>query len=196
MKITTLLIIRHGQTDWNIAGKIQGHTNVPLNETGQQQALKLASFLKGKNILLSALYSSDLQRAHQTAQSISQLFSLNVVTTSLLREQHAGIWQGKTKQEIDELRPDPIDSLWEIVPGGETRADFLNRIVNQIRVIAQNHVDESVVVVTHAGVIKNFLNHLKYDNNQWPSITNTAIVTVKYYHAGEPHIELISIECP
>jgi broad specificity phosphatase PhoE len=195
MKITTLLIIRHGQTDWNIAGKIQGHADVPLNETRQHQALKVASFLKEKNILLSALYSSDLQRAHQTAQSISQVFSLDIKTTPLLREQHGGLWQGKTKQQIAELHG-AQDAIWEIVPGGETRADFLNRIVNHIALIAQNHPDESVAVVTHAGAIKNFLTHWKYDNNQWPSITNTAIVTVKYYHADEPHIELISIECP
>jgi 2,3-bisphosphoglycerate-dependent phosphoglycerate mutase len=75
MSTTKLFLIRHGQTDWNLAGKLQGHADIPLNATGKEQAQKVAQFLRKKQISLQALYSSDLQRAHQTAQEISKLFA-------------------------------------------------------------------------------------------------------------------------
>lgn len=189
MESTTLFIIRHGQTDWNIVGKIQGQIDIPLNDTGKEQAQRVASFLKKKNVSFSALYSSDLQRAYQTAQPISKAFSLTTTLTPFLREQHVGIWQGRTRQEMREQHGGHFD--WERVPDGETKTEFLRRIVNHITLIAQNHINESVIIVTHAGAIKNFLVYGGYTINELP---NTALITVKYHHTGEQQIELISIE--
>jgi probable phosphoglycerate mutase len=196
MKYTTLLIIRHGQTDWNISGKIQGHIDNSLNEKGHEQALNVASFLKNKNLSFGALYSSDLQRAHQTAQPISEAFSLDVVTTPLLRERQIGAWEGCTKQEWYESHGEHVDFDLDIIPGGEAKTEFLKRVVGQITLIAQNHIGEAIIVVSHAIAIRSYLGYLGYDINQWPPITNTSIITVKYHHAEQPHIELVSIECP
>ncbi|MFZ5954457.1 MAG: histidine phosphatase family protein [Candidatus Dependentiae bacterium] len=67
MNSTTLILIRHGQTDWNLAGKLQGHADIPLNAKGIEQAKRVAHYLKAKQVPITALYSSDLQRAQQTA---------------------------------------------------------------------------------------------------------------------------------
>jgi probable phosphoglycerate mutase len=195
MKSTILYIIRHGQTDWNIIGKIQGQIDIPLNDEGKEQAERVASFLKKKNASPHALYSSDLQRAHQTAQPISKTFSLNITATPHLRERHVGILQGLTKQQVSELHGKHWENDFDIVPDGETKAEFLKRITNQIALIAENHIDESVVVVTHGHAIRQFITHAGYDKDEWPPITNASIITVKYHHGDKPQIELISIEC-
>lgn len=194
MRSTTLYIIRHGQTDWNVIGKIQGHIDIPLNDEGKKQAQQVASFLEKKNVSFNALYSSDLQRAHQTAQPISTIFSLNINATPLLRERHVGFMQGLTKKQVYELLGDHNDFDLETITDGETKTDFLRRITKQISLIAQNHINESVIVVTHGLFIRNFLACVGYDINEWPIITNTSIITIKYHHKDEPHIELISIE--
>lgn len=195
MKSTTLFIVRHGQTDWNIIGKIQGHIDIPLNDTGIEQAQLVASFLKNKNVPFKALYSSDLQRAHQTAHPISKIFSLNIITMPHLRERHMGILEGLTKPQVHELHGKHWENDFDTVPGGETKTEFLRRLTNQITLIAQNHIDESIVIVTHGHAIRQFLAYAGYDKDQWPPITNATIITVKYHHADEPQIELISVEC-
>ena len=100
---TKIFLIRHGQTAWNLAGKMQGHVDIPLNATGIEQAQRVAHFLKQKQVPLAALYASDLQRAHQTAQEISKLFELEIVLSADLREGHLGKLQGLTKQEMREV---------------------------------------------------------------------------------------------
>ena len=98
MSKTTLFLIRHGQTDWNLAGKIQGHADIPLNVTGKAQAKKVAQFLKKKQASLAALYSSDLQRAHQTAQEISAVICIR--DYSCRRFARRPFWQnGRTYQK-------------------------------------------------------------------------------------------------
>ncbi len=194
MKSTILFIIRHGQTDWNIIEKIQGHTDIPLNEKGIEQAQCIASFLKKKNVSPDALYSSDLQRAHQTADPISKTFSLNIITTPQLRERHMGNLEGLTKPQVHELYGKHWENDFDTVPCGEGKAEFLKRLTNQIALIAQNHINESIVIVTHGHAIRQFLTYAGYDKNEWPPITNASIITVKYYHADEPQIELISVE--
>lgn len=102
-KNTQIFLIRHGQTDWNLEDKYQGRTDIPLNETGRAQAKKTALFLKQKNAPLVALYSSDLQRAHQTAMEIAELFLLNITLAPDLREGHLGKLEGLTKAVGKEL---------------------------------------------------------------------------------------------
>lgn len=195
MKSTTLYIIRHGETDWNIIGKLQGQIDIPLNAQGIEQAKKAASVLKNKNVSLAALYSSDLQRAHQTAHQISELFSLHIITTPHLRERHVGILQGLTKQQVYETHGKHWEDIVDTVAGGETKAELLIRFTNQISLIARNHSNESVAIVTHGHAIRQLIDYAGYDNNEWPPITNASIITLKYHHSADgPQIELISIE--
>lgn len=195
MKTTTLFIIRHGETDWNIIGKIQGHIDIPLNDTGIKQAQLVASCLQKKNVSPAALYSSDLQRAQQTAQPISKLFSLNIITTPDLRERHLGALQGLTKQELHDLHGQYWEDTFDTIPGGETKTELLKRFTNQINLIAKDHINESIVVVTHGHAISQFIAYAGYGKNEWPPITNASIITVTYYHENEPRIEIVSIEC-
>ena len=195
MKSTTLFIIRHGQTDWNTIGKIQGHIDIPLNDKGIEQAQSVASFLKKRNMSFDALYSSDLQRAQQTAAPISEAFSLNIITKPHLRERHVGVLQGLTKPQVYEQYGKHWEDVVDTAPGGETKTEFLKRFINQISLIAKNHINESVVIVTHGHAIRQFIAYAGYDKDECPAITNASIITVKYHHADERQIELISIEC-
>lgn len=194
MKSTTLFIIRHGQTDWNVIEKIQGQIDIPLNDTGIKQAQLVASFLKNKNLSPHALYSSDLQRAHQTAQQISPLFSLNIITTQHLRERHVGILQGLTKKQVHEMHGTHWENALDTEHGGESKTEFVQRLTNELSRISKNHLNESVIIVTHGHAIRQFIAYAGYDKNEWPPVTNASIITVKYHHGDTSQIELVSIE--
>ncbi len=181
MSSTTLLLIRHGQTDWNLAGKMQGHEDIPLNATGKAQAQKVAQFLKKKQVSLGALYSSDLQRAHQTAQEISELFSLEITLTVDLREGHFGKVQGLTLKEFRALYgPFHYDSLPAIIEA-EPRDQVVARVMSYLNKIAQKHEGQHVAVVTHGYVLGSLLTHLGYDVAELPALTNESISTFTWH---------------
>ncbi|MGQ4808023.1 Phosphoserine phosphatase 1 [Candidatus Entotheonellaceae bacterium PAL068K] len=148
-------IVRHGTTDWNQAGRIQGHLDPPLNATGRTQARLVSQRLAPLGA--TALYSSDLQRAYQTAQAIGQATGLCVVQKTGLREMHFGRWQGLTFQQIRERDPegyaarraDPFD-----VPprDGETWRRFFDRTVQALHEILAATPAQRCIVVTHSGV--------------------------------------------
>lgn len=150
--MTHLYLIRHGQTDWNIEGRWQGHADVPLNEHGHQQAACIAQALAA--VGLSAIYSSDLQRALDTAKAISTTTGLPVMVDPRLREIHQGEWQGMLADEIEtryremllHRRVDPLDAA---PPGGETVKQVRDRVISAIEEIRQNHPLEKVAVVSH-----------------------------------------------
>src|SRR5436190_1312043 len=92
--MTTLLLVRHGETDWNAAGRLQGHTDRPLNEYGRRQAKELADRLAGEGA--DAIYASDLSRAKETAEIVGERLGLTVVIDADLREKNWGSWEGLT----------------------------------------------------------------------------------------------------
>src|SRR5438128_960886 len=95
--MTTLLLVRHGETDWNADGRLQGHTDWPLNEYGRTQAKKLAEQLDGDGV--AAIYASDLSRARETAEILGGRLGLAVVVDADLREKNWGTWEGLTSDE-------------------------------------------------------------------------------------------------
>src|SRR5438876_6792690 len=107
--VTTLILARHGETDWNRDGRCQGHADPPLNERGREQALELAELLADEPI--EAVYSSDLRRAHETARIVADRKGLDVIVDPQLRERDVGHWSGLTAAEIEERFPDQI-RLW------------------------------------------------------------------------------------
>lgn len=148
MSFTTLFLVRHGQTDWNLAGKIQGHTDIPLNETGKTQAQKVAQHLKKKQASIAALYSSDLQRAHQTAREIANGFALEIILNADLREGYFGKLEGLTKQEQQDLYGhSDLELLCEEV-NAEPRNKVVVRALNCLHGIVQKHTEKHIVVVT------------------------------------------------
>jgi broad specificity phosphatase PhoE len=155
MAAAAILLARHGQSDWNLEIRWQGHADRPLTELGQRQADALAERLAG--VPLAAVYSSDLRRARATAEAAARLHGLRPVTLKALREVDVGSWSGLTRGEAAERFPEDYANWLEGGPGwrdGETYAQMAERVVRALRDIAERHLDEIVLVVTHAGPIR------------------------------------------
>jgi broad specificity phosphatase PhoE len=139
--VTTLLIARHGETEWNREERYQGHADPPLNETGRAQAEALAEKLADERV--EAVYSSDLRRAAETAEIVGARLGLPVEHEPGLREIDVGSWQGLTKAQIDG-RP------WD----GETYEQHADRVTRALQAIAARHPDGQVLVVSHGGTLR------------------------------------------
>jgi probable phosphoglycerate mutase len=163
METTRILLVRHGETDWNASGRIQGHNDTPLNAAGRQQAQRTAQRLAREPI--KALYSSDLACAFETATIIGAPLGLTVVTSARLRERQYGLWEGLTAAEIQARYPEQF-AIWRArttdfaPPQGETRSELLTRALAELQTIARRHVRDMVVVVTHGGLCYVLINHI------------------------------------
>jgi probable phosphoglycerate mutase len=154
-RVTELLLVRHGETDWNAESRWQGHFDPSLNELGRRQAEALADQLSEEGI--DAVYSSDLRRALETATIVARRIGVSVRPLLELREIDVGSWSGLTMDEIRTQLPDAIERLrdhgygWE---GGETPEELQVRVVRALREIVAAHPDGRVLVVTHGGVVR------------------------------------------
>ena len=153
--MTELLLVRHGETDWNRERRFQGHADPPLNETGREQANALAEELTGEEIEL--VYTSDLQRARETAQIVGARLGADVVPLPALREIDVGEWEGLTWPEIEQRYPEGARLWHERGYGwesGETYDQLGERVVAELRRIAAQHPEQRVLVVGHGGTIR------------------------------------------
>jgi len=155
MANTCVIVVRHGETTWNVEGRYQGQLDSPLTAIGLEQSHALAARLQDREF--SALYSSDLGRAARTAEIIGNHTSHAVVTNSALRERHLGIFQGLLKSEIrqkfaDEYRLFKSAGAEYVVPGGESAAQASVRMIGGVEQLARRHQGEHIVIVTHGGV--------------------------------------------
>jgi 2,3-bisphosphoglycerate-dependent phosphoglycerate mutase len=157
MPATSLCLIRHGETDWNAAKRMQGQLDLPLNARGCAQAQATASALRKHRF--DHVYSSDLLRALQTAGPATDLLGLPIQRSPALRERHYGALQGKTYAEF-ELQHPHADAprlrldLDHVIPGGsESLRGFATRVTRALTEIAQRHRGETVLVFTHGGVL-------------------------------------------
>lgn len=158
---TIILFIRHGQTDWNVAGRWQGHIDVPLNELGEQQARLLAHRIAGWPI--KAIYSSDLRRAAKTATILGMTLSLQPFLNAAFRERNGGIFQGLTAEEIQARhKNDWLRFHREGVapPGGETNLDLARRVMEAYKLIVARHQNEMVAIVSHGGALNVLISHI------------------------------------
>lgn len=146
---TTILLVRHGETDWNRDRRIQGHSDVPLNVTGRRQARELAEQLTDTR--LDAVYASDLARARETAEIAAASTGLLVTELAALREKHFGSWEGLTDATVRRRFPDAVASSWG---DGETADQMSARVVDALRLIAAAHPSTTVLVVTHGGPVR------------------------------------------
>lgn len=153
---TRICFIRHGETDWNVARRIQGQTDIPLNDTGRSQALAMA--FNAAHYDFRAVYSSDLGRALDTAKMIAARRGLEVCTTPLLRERHFGIFQGLTAAEGLQLNPaahacyEARDLDYDFV-SGESLLQFAARVKEAVAYLTQHHPEQTIAAVSHAGVL-------------------------------------------
>jgi broad specificity phosphatase PhoE len=153
--VTTVLIVRHGESTWNREQRWQGHADPPLSESGVAQANELARALT--DMKLDAVYASDLRRATETAAAVARTKGLIVIADPALREIDVGEWSGLTTEEIQARFPAGWDRHarggdgWE---NGETHPEMSDRIVAEIARIATVHPDKQVLCVLHGGVIR------------------------------------------
>ena len=153
---TRICIIRHGETDWNVERRIQGHTDIPLNKTGRAQALAMA--FNAAHHHFHAIYSSDLLRATETAQVLAQREDQAVKLYPQLRERHYGVFQGITAAEGAELYPQAyahyvardLDFNFET---GESLRGLADRVGEGVDWLLQHHSGQTLAVVSHSGVL-------------------------------------------
>ncbi len=164
---TTLHVVRHGETDWNRERRVQGHTDVPLNDEGRRQSLALAKELSATH--LDAAYSSDLSRARETARLVIGAGATALVEDPDLREKHFGTWEGLTDDAIRARYPQAVIGSWG---DGETVDAMDSRVIEAVERIARSHDGGSVLLVTHGGPIRALYRHAGVDP---PVIGNCAV---------------------
>jgi broad specificity phosphatase PhoE len=150
--VTTILLARHGETDWNKEGRWQGWADRLLNDTGRAQAHALAEQLR--DVPFDAVYSSDLARAHETAEIVAAPHAVPVVAEPGLREIDIGSWSGLTRAEIDERFPSGER------PDGETRDAHAARVLEAVERIARANPGRRILLVTHGGTMRALHGHV------------------------------------
>jgi probable phosphoglycerate mutase len=193
--VTELLFIRHGETDWNRQQRFQGQIDVPLNATGQAQAARVAERLAADRH--DALFSSDLQRARETAAPLSAAWHLAPVALPGFREQNFGVLEGLDVPTIQARHPD----LWQrwlehradyALPGGESLRQFHTRVMAAVHELAAAHASARLAVVTHGGVLDMLwrsAHGLSLDGLRACEIPNTGLNRLRWVN-GQLQVEM------
>ncbi|MEG2290642.1 MAG: histidine phosphatase family protein [Clostridium sp.] len=180
-----LFLIRHGQTDWNLKGKIQGSYDIELNDTGIKQAKELGNKIIGENYKFSKIYSSSQIRAVRTSEILSETTNIEYITIKGLEEINLGEWEGLSWTEVQAKYPVEYEE-WYInrrytkPPKGEAYEEMLERVITAIyKIINENSND--VAIVTHSAVImclQCYITNTSFDKMTNFKTDNTAIVEI------------------
>ena len=184
-----IYLIRHGQTDWNVAGKIQGKTDIPLNETGRRQAACLAKGMEHRPV--AQIFSSDLIRARETARAIGESQHVEVETLSGLEEIGFGKWEGMTLEQIQVIFPAEYEKWCEnpvtvAPPGGESLSQIKERcrkVMEEILKMAKG----DFAIVSHGAMLAYVVEYLMRNdpNDQEIIVGNASITTIQYEPENE-----------
>ena len=200
MEVTRLYLIRHGQSAGNAEGRFGGHSPSPLSELGLHQAELTAQSLAKEKI--SAIYSSDLVRAMQTAEPLAKSLDLEIIATSDFRERHVGVLEGLTFDEAKNQYPSDYYALvnrkiGHVITDGESYRQLLNRTNKALRKILREHLGQKVVVFSHTGAIC-FMTlqllgaiHRKTYNPPWLVTSNCGINRFEF--RGRNNTRLLSV---
>lgn len=187
--MTTLYLVRHGQTAWNREEVFRGRADIPLNETGRKEALLTGEYLK--KVKVDAIYSSPLSRAVETAEAITRYQGKGVLISDGLIDIDFGRWQGVSHEEVKERYGD-LYRQWkdspQLVrfPGGESLEDVRKRVLRGIDEILPDHGDETLVMVSHRVVNKTMLcGLLGLDNSHfWQIGQDTGCINILEFGEG------------
>lgn len=155
--MTELIIIRHGETEWNQTGRFQGHSDVPLSEKGRAQAEALAQNLIIDHV--DAIYASDLIRAMDTAAPLARRFGVDIIPDTALRELNFGTWEGRNFSDINAECPDGMKHFYSDpekanIPNGEPFPVFQKRVAGRVSEIVRAQQGKRVVIVSHGASIR------------------------------------------
>lgn len=181
-----LYLIRHGQTDWNIQGKIQGSHDIPLNETGRKQAESVAKGMESRPV--ARIFSSTLKRAAETAEEIARIQEVEITYMKELIEVEFGKWEGLTWDEIQREYPaeferwslNPVDVA---PPGGETQTQVMKRCVSVVEeILKRTNGREDTAIVSHGATIAYLVAYMMRNHPEEAEIIvdNASITTVNY----------------
>lgn len=151
--MATIVLVRHGETDWNRERRLQGHADTPLNEAGRSQARGLAEILDAERF--GAVYTSPLRRASDTAAIVAERLGIELHELEALREIDVGEWEGLTIDEVRARFPARLEDAWRSGwPNGETHEQLTARVVPALLELGRRHAGGRVLGVTHAGPIR------------------------------------------
>ena len=162
MKETEIILIRHGETEWNSQQRMQGHSNSDLSSVGQAQIQALGQWMK--NVPFDLIYSSDSLRAKQTAEAITQFSGHELKIDLRLREKNLGVFEGLTSEEARERHPE-VFRLFKtagskyVIDEGESTQQLQDRALEIVDEIRIKHPEEHVLLVTHGGFIRVVMKH-------------------------------------
>jgi len=162
MKETEIILIRHGETEWNSQKRMQGHSNSDLSSVGQAQIQALGQWMK--NVPFDLIYSSDSLRAKQTAEAITQFSGHELQFDQRLREKNLGVFEGLTSEEARERHPE-VFRLFKtagskyVIDEGESTQQLQDRALEIVDEIRIKHPEERVLLVTHGGFIRVVMKH-------------------------------------
>ena len=162
MKETEIILIRHGETEWNSQKRMQGHSNSDLSEVGRGQIQALGELMK--NVSFDHIYSSDSLRTRQTAEAITQYSGHTLQFDQRIREKNLGVFEGLTSTEAKERHPE-VYRLFKtaganyVIDEGESTQQLLERALEFSEEIRLRHPQERVVMVTHGGVVRVLMKH-------------------------------------
>lgn len=180
--MTKIYIARHGETDWNRAGKLQGATDVPLNEEGRKQAVACGKFFE--DIAIRAIFTSPLQRARETAEIINQQLHLPLIQIDAFRERTFGAAEGMTYEERSKVYPR------KNYPNQESFKAFRKRLVRGLQEIYEAYPDEEVALIAHGAVIHTLFQIVQNADffPQHARLSNGGVSTI-YSKGGEWWLE-------
>ncbi len=192
-----LILVRHGQTEWNAGGRYQGQSNVALSDTGRKQAKFLAERFPVKP--LDAIYTSDLDRAKETAECVGEKLGVSVRPEKAFRELSFGDWEGLTYQEISSRWPKEAEKLFTapdelVIPHGETFQELQKRALDKIQLLYKNHIDQTVAVFAHGAINKTILAGLMHIplHYLWSLRQDNTAVNILRLDDGYVMVELIN----
>lgn len=206
-----IYIARHGETDWNVERRIQGSTDIPLNENGIRQAYSLSNYLErqlcAEDHSLSSVFTSPLKRAKETAEIVGGELHLPVRVISGLEEMNFGVCEGKSWLEAKKEYPKELEA-WEEnkqfrrIPGGESYQDVLNRFFSAYSLIKKELEEEKsdankekdILIITHGAVIMLLLS-LKEGHSFQDSFIRVRVENARAYFFEEDEIEAIRAKC-
>ncbi|PYT00523.1 MAG: hypothetical protein DMF63_08130 [Acidobacteria bacterium] len=200
MAVTKLYLVRHGQSAGNAEGRFGGHGPTPLSELGLKQADATAKLLKKENV--NAIYSSDLHRALQTAEPLSELTGIPIIPTSAFRERNVGVLEGLTFDESKQTFPKDYYALvnrnvHHVITEGESYRHLLRRSTSQLWEILRDHMGGRIAIFSHTGAIcfmtLHLLGAIRRDTKQTPWIVTSNCGINRFEIRGRSNVRVLAL---